>query len=352
MIKINLVSLYYEANRITGANKRFDFFARSLLKRNDVKVIAVVKQGEEPAWADDVITVPRYDRLPAPVRRILHFVHLSFLCFKLDGIIINDFMPVPLFSARKKNYYQLVHDIRNFTEYNRALLKNISSHIQKMQWKKVSNILTVSEFTKTQLVDYCGVNPENVFVSYNGIEETIRVPSRRDIDFLYIATFEKRKNHKNLVLAFSEYVKNVDPNSKLVLVGRDLGYRGGVHTLIEDLSLADNVSIIDNISEKELLNLYERSCCFVSPSLYEGFGMPIIEAMYFGCNVACSNIAVFQEIAKEYADYFDPKDVMDIFRTLQISRGKSNDDAGQVTYVCNHFYWDAIADSFLQTMRN
>ncbi len=351
MTIVNLVSLYYEANRVTGANKRFDFFAKSLQARSDVKVITVVKKGEEPLWASDVITIPRYDCLPASLRRILHFIHLSFVCLKLKGIIVNDFMPVPLFITRKKNYYQLVHDIRNFTEYNRALLKRVSSYIQKRQWKKVANILTVSEFTKAQLVEHCDVQPDRIFVSYNGIEETPRALYERNIDFLYVATFEKRKNHKNLILAFSDYLKETDSNARLVLVGRDLGYRDGITSFINELNIKNNVDIIDSISEPELLQLYENSYCFVSPSFYEGFGMPIIEAMYFGCNISCSNISVFKEIAKEHAEYFDPGSVQDILRSLRASRGKDNNAARQIKYVKERFYWDAIVDSFLQTVR-
>lgn len=351
MITINLVSLYYEANRVTGANKRFDFFAKSLIKYNDVEVIAIVRKGEEPSWAKKTITIPRYDSLPSPVRRILQFIHLSFICLKLNGVIVNDFMPVPVFTARKKNYFQLVHDIRNFTDYNRAFLKKMSSFIQKKQWQSVPAILTVSQFTKNQLIEYCDLDSDKVVVSYNGMEESDREALQRDIDFLYIATFEKRKNHKNLVVAFSEYLKSVDSSARLVLVGRDLGYRESIKSLIDTLDISSNVEMIDNVTEQELKDLYQRTRCFVSPSFYEGFGMPIIEAMYFGCNIACSNITVFREIAKQHANYFDPENVVDILNSLNDSRMKSNDDLNQIDYVRNNFLWDAIAESFLRLVR-
>jgi glycosyltransferase involved in cell wall biosynthesis len=351
MITINLISLYYEANRVTGANKRFDFFAKSLMKNNDVDVIAIVREGEEPSWSKKTITVPRYESLPSPIRRILHFIHLSFICAKLKGVIVNDFMPMPLFTARNKNYFQLVHDIRNFTDYNRAILKKASSFIQKYQWKNAPAIMTVSQFTKNQLVKYCELDHDKVFVSYNGMEESYKKALQREIDFLYIATFEKRKNHKNLVIAFAEYLKSSDPSARLVLVGRDLGYRESINQLIDGLDLRNNITVVDNITEEELADTYQRTHCFVSPSFYEGFGMPIIEAMYYGCNIACSDIEVFKEVAKQHANYFDPDDIDSISNSLRDSRAKSNNNATQIDYVRNNFLWDAIAESFLHLVR-
>ncbi|UQC72128.1 hypothetical protein C0560_15560 [Lelliottia sp. AC1] len=256
-------------------------------------------------------------------------------------------MPVPLWFSNKNKYFQLVHDIRNFTDYNRAVLKKIASYIQRAQWKNVPNILTVSHFTKKQLVEYCNINPNKISVSYNGIEVTTREHKQRDIDFLYIATYEKRKNHINLVQAFSEYIKHINSNASLYLVGRDLGYRQSIEKLVVELGLMDSVVFIETITEEELKDIYERTYCFVSPSFYEGFGMPIIEAMYFGCNVACSNIEVFKEISEEHAFYFEPNDVKSILHGMHLARSSENNNVNNISYVESKFTWDSITAAFL-----
>jgi Glycosyltransferase len=131
-----------------------------------------------------------------------------------------------------------------------------------------------------------------------------------------------------------------------------LGYRDSIIKLVEELNIDNNIKFIDSISEEELKNLYEKTYCFISPSFYEGFGMPIIEAMYFGCNVACSNIDVFREIATEHAEFFNPDNIDEIKEALHISRQKENNNSEQIQYVENLFYWDAIAASFLHEIRS
>lgn len=347
-MNIILCSLYYERKRVTGANKRFDFFGKILSEKHKVSVTVVVRDGEVPDWADNVIVLPRYESLPTPFRRLAYCFHLTRFFSKQTGIVVNDFMPVPFWFTKKNTYFQLVHDIRNFTDYNRAGLRKVSSAIQKIQWGKVPAILTVSEFTKKQLVNYCKINPEKIVVSYNGIETEERIPKVRDIDFLYIATFEKRKNHINLVKAFSAYVENINPQACMYLIGRDLGYKQHVLDLVAELHLTSSIIFIEAIDECGLNEIYERTCCFVSPSLYEGFGMPIIEAMYFGCNVACSDIDVFHEIAGKYATYFDPCDVNSIVNGMNHSILKSNDSVEGISYVKSKFTWDSIATDFLK----
>lgn len=346
-MNIILCSLYYETKRVTGANKRFDYFGKTLLEQNDISLTVIVRAGENPDWTSNVITLPRYDNIPASIRRVLYCFHLTYIFSKSKGVIINDFMPVPLWFSNKNKYFQLVHDIRNFTDYNRAVLKKMASYIQRAQWKNVPYILTVSHFTKKQLVEYCNINPNKISVSYNGIEVTTREHKQRDIDFLYIATYEKRKNHINLVQAFSEYIKHINSNASLYLVGRDLGYRQSIEKLVVELGLMDSVVFIETITEEELKDIYERTYCFVSPSFYEGFGMPIIEAMYFGCNVACSNIEVFKEIAEEHAFYFEPNDVKSILHGMHLARSSENNNVNNISYVESKFTWDSITAAFL-----
>ncbi|WP_407209309.1 glycosyltransferase family 4 protein [Enterobacter hormaechei] len=349
-MNIILSSLYYEKNRVTGANKRFDFFGKNLQSRENINLTVLVREGETPDWAENIITLPRYDSMPSVIRRLVYCIKLTYIFYKHEGVIINDFMPVPLVFSKRNYYCQLVHDIRNFTDFNRAAVKKISSLFQKIQWRIVPNILTVSSFTKNQLIKYCNVNPYKIAVSYNGIDPVKRKKVKKDIDFLYIATFEKRKNHDNLIIAFSNYVKKYEQHATLFLIGRDLGYRKHIEALISKYQIGEFVTIIEKLSESELNILYERTYCFVNPSLYEGFGMPLIEAMYFDCHVICSDIDVFHEIAKEHAYYFDPLDHESILNAMKEIKNTEIKDGCKTSYAIKNFSWSAIADNFINLL--
>ena len=212
----------------------------------------------------------------------------------------------------------------------------------------VPNILTVSEFTKQQLIKNCNIPAGKISVSYNGINPIKYNNRLRDIDFLYIATFEKRKNHEILIKAFSKYINTIDVNACLYLVGRDLGYKERIEQLVLSLNISKSVKFIEKTSEEELQTLYERTRCFISPSLYEGFGMPLIEAMYFGCNVICSNITVFKEIAQKHAIYFDPFDIDEILEAMRLVKNTPVDNEEQINYISKNFLWDAITTDFVK----
>ena len=349
------ISLYYKKEIVTGANKRLEFFTLSVYKNAEISI--VVCKNETPEWA---ITnnIPVYE-LDCSINdsRIKKWYYLSKFLLNIEpSIIINDFMPIPFFLSRKKHiFYQLVHDIRNNTQFHRSSNKIWSSRFQKYQWKISKNIITVSKFTKEQIIKLCDIHKDKIFVSYNGIDDSAIEPielinsSNRDIDLLYIATFEKRKNHINLLKS----IENIDFDLNIIFLGRDLGNLNEIQKYYAQILTKKkniNIEFIESVeNEGELKKLYLRSKVFVSPSLYEGFGMPIIEAMTNGCIISCSNIDVFKEIASKYAYFFDPENINDIESVLIDCLKKENLAVKeQVEYVKEKFTWDSIAKKFIE----
>ena len=163
----------------------------------------------------------------------------------------------------------------------------------------------------------CDINPENVFVSPNGIDNAYlnsQLDIEPDIDILYVATFEKRKNHQFLIKALDSH--NKQKPIKVCLIGKDLGNRKEIRRLAQHLNNIE-IDFIDHInSEDELIEFYDRSNLFISPSLYEGFGMPIIEAISRGCKVLCTDIEVFKEVGDESVQYFSPDDPSELFNLI------------------------------------
>ena len=351
-------SLYYKKNLPTGANKRFENFIFSFqdfLNQNE-KILVLVKKGNIPEKikkTDKIsfIEIPSFFILD----RFISYIYLSIKFYRSKKmIIVSDFMPIPNASLSKHLHYQLIHDIRNFTKYKRSSYLNSAHNIQKYQWRKSNKIITVSNFIKNELINNCSIKPENIFVSSNGLEDKyydMKSSMGRDIDIAYIATFEKRKNHQYLIKALSKYSSN--KKIKLCLIGKDLGTLKKIKKMIIKLNNIE-VSFIDSFpTEKDIIAIYDRTKLFVYPSLYEGFGMPLIEAIARGCRVLCSDIPVFREIAGDIPTYFDLQSDPQSLMTL-IEKELNLKDPIKINHnlFLDSYKWSNISKQFYLHVKN
>ena len=313
-------SFYYRSNLKTGANKRFENIISSSVEHllENQKIIVLIKKGNKSEYfLNDKIVVYEIPNFPV-LDRLLTFFLFSIKLNSFDPLIVmSDFMPIPISALSKHIHFQLIHDIRNFTEFKRANYFSFGKLFQKRQWEKCHKIITVSDFSKNELVKNCNIELDNVVVSPNGIDSTYlnsRLDVEPDIDILYVATFEKRKNHQFLIKALERF--NKQKPIKVCLIGKDLGNREEIMRLAQQLNNVE-IEFIDHInSERELIEFYDRSNLFISPSLYEGFGMPIIEALSRGCKVLCTDMEVFREVGGESVEYFSPDDSSELFKLI------------------------------------
>jgi glycosyltransferase involved in cell wall biosynthesis len=188
----------------------------------------------------------------------------------------------------------------------------------KFAWR----IIVPSEFTKDELVKFYKVNPKKVCVIYHGAPEppphlalsaghSSLSEEGKQSYLLFVGRLEKKKNILNIVKAF-EIVKKTHPELKLVLAGRP-GF--GFNEIQDYLNLSPNkesVKIKGYIKEEEKWRLYRSAEALVFPTLYEGFGIPILEAQSAGCPVITSNQGANKEIAGENAILVDPYDAKKI----------------------------------------
>lgn len=351
-----LCSPYYSTSTVTGANRRFDELCKLAAADTSLDFVCVVPKGNKPPGIKNerqVIYIPQ--RLLA--NRLLTYLYLNYLfLFRLvNWTIVSDFNPVPISCFCLKRHVLLVHDARAFDSYGRWSV--FSSIMMKSFWRMTRKIVTVSEFSKKRLVSCLQKSSDDVIVSYNGISSSlvglVGDSIKRDVDFLYVATFEPRKNHKVLVDAIAK--SSILRRASVVLVGKDLGGRKEIDQLILAHGLS-GVTIIDSISEDALRLLYNRARVFVSPSSYEGFGIPLIEAAIAGCRIVCSDIEVFREIMGGYATYFDCSSSGALSMVLEGQLGdepvynssKINDE---VSSFMAKFSWPAIYAELLFRLR-
>lgn len=360
-MEIIIASLYFRKDRITGANKRFEEICKALL-RSQRSFTIIVNNNQTPEWSNNNKNIKTIELKSAKtgnklLNRAIAWIKLGVILKQQPAsIFINDFLPIPM-NVNKHRHYQLIHDIRSFTEYSRYYSR-LASWFQKSQWSKCENIICVSNFTKNEIINKCNIPKNKITISYNGISNEYLSEYKqqpRPIDILYIATFEKRKNHINLINAIKIIKKHNKPRIKCIFLGKDLGLRNSIVTEIEKYNLEGNIKIIDNINEDNLIKLYKETKVFMSPSLYEGFGMPLIEALASYCYIGCSDIEVFHEICGPYAEYFDPnspQDIADTIKTLLNSYYEKNDirEENIKRYIDENYKWDKVTNTLISNI--
>lgn len=261
------------------------------------------------------------------VKRILYILWINFVfpistMFKNADIIIFTNTLTPFYKIPNKKYYPVLHDLWAYKSpetvtfiqslYTRIVIASIKNTYEK--------IITVSETIKQEIVDFFNCSEGDVNVVYNYFsfgekpvldyskEEQLKILSKYNIEskkyILSVATLNKRKNIPMLIDAYSQ----LDSDIKLVLVGKASSESFNCNN--------QNIIFTGYLSDDELKVLYKHAFLYVFPSVYEGFGIPIIDAQAFGIPVICSNIPVFKEIAGKGAEFCE-LNILDVVKKIK-----------------------------------
>ena len=197
--------------------------------------------------------------------------------------------------------------------YPRGVRGEIKWQIQKRLLKSVDAIITISQSAKNDIVKIIGIPQEKVFVTYLAAGTECKKLNLRKKDFiLYIGDVNANKNIFNLLKAIA-----ILPNQKLVLVGKafvepELPEARAIRDEIKNLGIEDRVTLAGYVSDEEKIVLLNKAAVYVQPSIYEGFGLPVLEAMSCGTPVVCGRNSSLPEIAGEaaiFADVINPQDL-------------------------------------------
>jgi len=224
-----------------------------------------------------------------------------------------------------------IHDlILSFFPPRVSVVKKLAYKITlKSAIKKADKIIAVSQNTKKDLQRIFQLKGNKIEVIYNGVSkprkdqknlkrEILKKKYHIDQDYLlYVGRFAPHKNVHRLIEAFNLLTKKNKIDYQLVLVGpKDKEY-SRLKKLVDQYKLNKRVIFTGVISSKDLPLFYQNAYLFISPSLYEGFGLPILEAMSYGLPVVCSNASSIPEVAGNAALYFCPNNIRDIANKIQ-----------------------------------
>jgi glycosyltransferase involved in cell wall biosynthesis len=219
-------------------------------------------------------------------------------------------------------------------------------------------LIAVSEATRADLLRYYRflnerIPQERIAVIAHGVEPAFFHLDRSETEsyLLCVSTLHPHKNLTRLIRAYGRKQRDF----RLILAGMRGFHVGAIERLIEEMGLRDLVRITGWVSRAELYSLYARAKAFVYPSLFEGFGMPVLEAMAAGIPVACSDIPPLREVTGDAALFFDPLDEDDIASAIEriMSDGSSRErlaTAGRERAL--PYTWDRCAKQTLAALQD
>jgi len=348
---------------VTVGNGSMDTYSWKLAEKLDVPMIHTdiyqkFRQSRDISWLS-----------PQAIKALWHDWHFVRMLNKLrDGVHLpnhhlgryGNFLRVP--------YIITVHDlIRYFDlEGDEPLIylpNRRDRHYLNLDCegiKKAMRIIAVSQSTKDDLMHYLGIPDERINVVYEGIDHGLFRPVSHRIYnhpyILFVGTEHPRKNFTTLLKAFSQLKReSIFKKLKLVKVGNAGGqesdFRSQTMDIVESLHLNSEVIFTDFVPEADLPAYYSGAEVFVLPSLYEGFGFPVLEAMACGCPVITSNTSSLPEVVGKAGIMVDPYNTDGLTQTISTvltDSELSNNMIKKGLKQAKNFSWEKAAKQTLE----
>ena len=260
-----------------------------------------------------------------------------------------------------------IHDIIHLL-YPEFLPSNLAFlYAQRMIRRSLNRgdrILAVSQNTRSDLMHHFDVDGRKIQVVHNGVEDVFRHPLPpedlarwlRDLGvsqpyILFVGNPKPHKNLDNLVKAYARARRLAQFDAPLICVGHRDGSEYKIRQRAEYLGVGDRVRLLGHVAQEALPAIYQGATLFLYPTLYEGFGLPVIEAMASGIAVITSNTSALKEIAEGYAHLVDPLDIDGMAKAIARCMGDSEHRASLAKLGLRRaedFRWDRTAKKTLE----
>lgn len=343
-------------NLVPGGMGGSETYARELLRelaRSDIDIstlVAPVGAGFSPDVREQI--APEFptgargrERARALVLGMLRQRRLSARTATADILHFPFTVPVPRPTPTQKSVVSLLdvqhHDLPHLFSRSERVYRSFA---YDRAAKQATVVVTISEFAKAQIMFHLGLDAEKVTVAYLGVrpEEFTPFFGVRQPFLLYPARGWPHKNHANLFNAFRLLRRRV-PSLRLVLTGA---------AAAELPSTPPGVDVYGQITRRELASLYQQAAALVFPSLYEGFGLPVLEAMSSGCPVAVASTGALPEVVGNAAVQFDPSDPDEMADAVEAALDRTPELQSLGLQNASKFTWSACADRHLEVYRS
>lgn len=271
--------------------------------------------------------------------KIFSLKEFFFLPFKIPKchLFFSPHFNSPIFKIKAKSKVTTIHDVYHLSKFSKLNFfeKIYAKFLINRAIKSSDKIITVSNFSKNEILKYCPENEKNIFVIHNAINLNIfkktedfnifnKVNKKFNLNekyFLFVGNLKEHKNLLNLLYAFNDFISK-DSSYNLVIVGKnnEMINSFDIQSVInKNKILSSKVKVLDSVSQEELIIIYQMAKALIFPSFYEGFGYPPLEAMALSCPVVASNAASIPEVCKDAALYIDPYDyktILDVMKKI------------------------------------
>ena len=255
----------------------------------------------------------------------------------------------PLFYT---NNYIVIHDLAFYhhPEWNSKQFAMWYNILIPRLARSSRHIFTVSQTIKNEIIKYYKEPASKITVTYNGLSKGFTERSsegivQKDAIILMVGTFNKRKNQQQLLKAFLEC--GIRNKYQLVFVG-DKNKAFSESGIDEKELHNDHIKVYEHPDNKVLRSLYEKAEIVVSLSEYEGFGIPVLEGLFFGCKVLCSDIPVYRELFDGYVTYCDPHNINGIGKALEkVSEQKGNFGQEGINLLLEKYNYEKSAETIV-----
>lgn len=286
---------------------------------------------------DIFFTPTHYAPRFSPVPSVISIMDMSF-----------EYFP-ELFAAKD------LHQLQNWTRYSA---------------KNATKILTISEASKSDIIKFYRIEKDKIVVTHLGVRQDLgNTNGKTNMEalkdkyhishpyILFVGTLQPRKNIERLIEAFSKLKaeNSAFAHHELVVIGKKGWLYEPILAAPEKFGVVDSVKFLDFVPDEDIPTFYSNAECFVLPSLYEGFGLPVLEAMRYDCPVVTSNISSLPEAGGDAAIYCNPEDVTDIANQIKRVLSDSTLRKQMVEKGRNQikkFSWDDTAKQTLEVLQS
>lgn len=348
----------------SGVSTYTKLLTEHLSQQSDVQVRAhyfnFLNRQPNPIFSASDITIEKNNLIPLRVYAKLQSYNLSppFDAFhpKVDLTIFPNFATWPKVNSTLSA--TTVHDL-TYLYYPEFVEQKNLHHLRRIVPRTMESsdiILTVSNSVKQEIIKEFGVDPERIIVTHippddifkikHSSEELKDVRNKYGIEeekkyILFLGNFEPRKNLRNLITTYSLLPEEIRNEYKLVLAGGKGWNSEETQQLLNNtIAIGEDIKHIGYVASEDRPALYQAASLFVFPSVYEGFGIPILESLYSGCPVVASDIPVLREAGGEAVLYTDTINTEKFIDSIVTALNKYPYSKDQMRQSADRFRWD------------
>lgn len=305
---------------ITGIGNYVSNLVKELiLDRNQYTLIHFHKNENELYNSTNELLIPNFPIIPDAIRSSI------YLSLKKDFDIVHETGNIGLLFPSKFKKIITIHSLYTYLYPDTVtFFRRSKMQMAKHSYNNIDCIITVSQSLKNEIMAFLKIPEEKVKVIHHGIDnelfkkidkqniviEKIKENYGLDSRFIFnVSTLQPTKNLPTLIKAYYKLKTRYNSKHKLVIAGGEGWKYSEIYNLVKNLNLEKDVIFTGYIQNKDLIYLYNAADIFVFPSLYEGFGIPILEAMACGCPIITSNAHSLPEVVGDAGIMIDPYNV-------------------------------------------